>query len=289
MKTLILSAIALFCFVPAQAQMNYERLPGSTWEVAVGNRILGTFTFKDAEKIETSWQGETAWKKTATGISIFGVDLTYIEGTFSGHNQNGEPVAIAYKSGAEMTEAAAPTKTPAESAPASAAQRFEQLELVKLARGTDHAFTVSGQKTAFGRSTNLVWETSWGSYIKEFERSATYTFEVSHFGGEATGIFEVLFLAKNTAGDQVPYAFTSRPVRVNGDMKIEIDIFHQSSDSLYRALNIRIQDGTLPDTWVAWVRNGDTLMGLAAGRGSIADRYKGNPSELIALAKKVVR
>jgi hypothetical protein len=288
MKTLIALAL-LFVALSAEGQLNYERLTGSTWEVAVGNRILGTLTFKDAETVTTSWQGETKWSKSANGVQIFGVDLTYIEGTFSGHNPKGEVVAMAYQKGADMT--AAPVESPASPVSVASAEvkRFEQLESVKLARGNDHAFTVSGQKTAFGRSTNLVWETSWGSYIKEFERSATYTFEVSHFGGEATGIFEVLFLAKNTAGDQVPYAFTSRPVRVNGDMKIEIDIFHQSSDSLYRALNIRIQDGTLPDTWVAWVRNGDTLMGLAAGRGSIADRYKGNPSELIALAKKVVK
>lgn len=288
MKTLIALAL-LFVALSAEGQLNYERLTGSTWEVAVGNRILGTLTFKDAETVTTSWQGETKWSKSASGVQIFDVDLTYIEGTFSGHNPKGEVVAMAYQKGADMT--AAPVESPATPVSVASAEvtRFEQLEIVKLARGNDHAFTVSGQKTAFGRSTNLVWETSWGSYIKEFERSATYTFEVSHFGGEATGIFEVLFLAKNTAGDQVPYAFSSRPVRVNGDMKIEIDIFHQSSDSLYRALNIRIQDGTLPDTWVAWVRNGDTLMALAAGRGSIADRYKGNPSELIALAKKVVK
>lgn len=291
MKTLLALIASLFSLAVgsnASAQVNYERLPGSIWDVASGDRILGTLTFKDATTAATSWAGETTWTKSPAGVAIFGVDLVYESASFSGINSSGQVITMVLQSTGAAASVPMPTATPAPASDVSEV-RFDKLETVKLARGTDHAYRISGQKTAFGKSTNRTWETSWGSYIEEYERSATYLFKISHFGSQGTGCFEILFLGKTAEGDQYPYAFESRKMSVTGDTSMEFDVFHKSSDSMFRALNIRIKAGSKPDSWVAWMRNGDTLMGLTAGRGGLADRFEGNPAELIALAKQVIK
>lgn len=295
MKAILL--LILFLTSPLSAQaLKHDRLTGTVWDCSLDGKAVGTLTFKEGNVVTPSWQAETEWKPILNGVEIFGVQLVYENQSFAGFSTTGKSVTLTLAAGGpEPTPAPATTMTAASPEPASAAPAptpdvtFEKLPAVKLARGQDHRFTISGQKTAFGRSTNRTWETSWGSYIEEIERSATYQFKVGHFGGEGAGFFEVLFLGKDSNGDPIPYAFDSIRMTVNGDTAFEFDIFHKSTDSMYRALNIRIKEGTKPDSWVAWMRSGDTIMGLAAGRGSLVDYYEARPMELVALAKEVVK
>ncbi len=291
-----LAAIAAVLFslsMPAHSQIQHSRLPGTKWECLVDNRPLGTVTFADAAVVELSWQDASQWKATPNGIEIFGVSLVYAGQTFTGVNASGKTITLIHVPEETSTLPAAQTMAaspPADATPPEAAGTpFEKLQTVKLARGNDHRYSISGQKVSFGKSTNRVWQTSWGSYIKEFERSATYQFKVSHIGSEGTAYFEVLFLGKTAEGGQYPYSFESRKMSVNGDTSFDFDIFLKSTESRYRSLNIRIREGSKPDSWVAWMRDGDTLMGLTAGRGSLVDRYEANPAELIALAREVVK
>lgn len=298
MKIVTTLILLLFTSALSAQALKHDRLTGTVWDCSLDGKAVGTITFKEGNVVTPSWQAETEWKPILNGVEIFGVPLTYENQTFAGFSTTGKTVMLTLAGGgpepipataAPMVDTAPETPT-ASPAPAPAPDvTFEKLPTVKLARGQDHRFTISGQKTAFGRSTNRTWETSWGSYIEEIERSATYQFKVGHFGGEGAGFFEVLFLGKDAAGNPIPYAFDSRRMSVNGDTAFEFDIFHKSSDSMYRALNIRIKAGTKPDSWVAWMRTGDTLMGLAAGRGSLVDYYEARPMELVALAKQVVK
>ncbi len=294
---LLLLACLIGLTTGLRAQVNYEKLAGTKWQCQVDDQALGTVTFKDASQVDLSWQGVAPWKPAPGGVEIFGVALTYGDGSFIGLNAAGKTISLTHvaepgEPAKAMAPAAAenptPPTAPKESKP-SEEVKFETLESVKLARPSDHAFSIQGQKVSFGKSTNRTWDTSWGSYSEDYERNATFRFTVSHFGGEGSGVFEVLFLGKTYEGKQYPYGFESRRLSVNGNESFDFDLFQQASESLYKMLNVKIEGGSKPDTWIAWMRKGETLMGLSAGRGSVVDLYESNPDELIALVKKVVK
>ena len=280
MKTHLIILSLLLATLPGFAQVQHDKLPGSTWKVSVNEKELGTLTLTEGGSADLSWTTAQPWSPTETGIEILGTKLRYADKTFSGVNGSGNAILLTFLPAGEMA-------AKKEDAKPFNDQLIDDVTVLKLSDNMGSRFSIDGRKTAFGKSTSTKWQSSWGSYIKDFERQAKYVFDVSHFGSKGTGNFEVLFLGKNSSGEIYPYAFESRKLTFSGDLKFEFDMFLRSNDSNYQALNIRILSGSKPDSWVAWFREGNTIMGLSAARGSLVDKYERNLGELLTMAKSV--
>ena len=273
MKTILLFlAIAFIAGISQAEDLQHDRLAGSEWTCTVAGREVGTLTFNDGGALGVSWIGEGTWAPIANGVQVLGADLIYANQTFTGANQAGDQIIL----------------TPAPAGAELDVRRIETLDQIKIVNALDHKFSVSGTQTAFERSAAVTWDPRWGIYSKAFEKNSSVDFTVRHLSAEREVFFEVLHLAKPEDGSELyGYSFDSRKAKIKGSVELEANALQISSDSVYNDLGVRITPGSKPAGWIAWVRDGENIMGLAASTSSLVDHYENKPQELLAGVKKV--